>query len=256
MNSVHRLFSICLARLVCRHSTVAGIVALLLSAPAGIVAQDQGSEQRNRTSRKDLSREGVIDALERGTVALEAIDRLDAADMLRRITDEYVNQGKNRRTDSDRGDRERAIARKQLETIRLARKALLEADRPDAADILQRTIRAREVGLEGRRDEEAREIRRNAPELGAQIEILALASRLWREFGHEEKAATVGQLAEQMQARFHRDRDHQHVVKRRERDHDANNPNQRLSAQIRDIRRQLERLERQVEELRHHDDHH
>ena len=47
----------------------------------------------------------------------------------------------------------------QLETMRTALPALREAGREDTDELLQRAIRAREVGLEGRRDDEARQIR-------------------------------------------------------------------------------------------------
>ena len=49
-------------------------------------------------------------------------------------------------------------------------------------------------------------IRLNAPSLGEQIELLQLASGLWREFGHNERAVMVGELAEQLAAQGPRGR--------------------------------------------------
>ena len=80
----------------------------------------------------------------------------------------------------------------------MALPALKEANRADAVELLARAIRSREVMLEGRRDEEGRKIRERAPSRGNLAEVLMLASRLWREFGHAEKSAAVGNLAEQM----------------------------------------------------------
>ncbi len=85
--------------------------------------------------------------------------------------------------------------------------ALREGERRDAADLLEHAIHARELALGERRDDEAQHIRETAPNRGQQAEILGLASRLWGEFGHEERARAVGELAEQMRARVHRERD-------------------------------------------------
>ncbi len=95
----------------------------------------------------------------------------------------------------------------QLEILRMAMPALREGERTDAAELLEHAIHARELGLEGRRDDEAQRIRETAPNRGQLAEILGLASRLWREFGHEEQAQAVGELAEQMRTRLHRERD-------------------------------------------------
>ncbi len=85
--------------------------------------------------------------------------------------------------------------------------ALRDGERRDAAELLEHAIHARELGLEGRRDDEAQHIRESAPNRGQLSEILGLASRLWAEFGHEERAHAVGELAEQMRARLHRQQD-------------------------------------------------
>ena len=85
--------------------------------------------------------------------------------------------------------------------------ALREAGRKDAADLLEHAIHARELALGERRDDEAQHIRETAPNRGQLSEILGLASRLWADFGHEERAHAVGELAEQMRERLHRQRD-------------------------------------------------
>ena len=107
-------------------------------------------------------------------------------------------EGEERQARRERLKTEREVALHQLEVMRMAKSALKEAKRPDAAELLTRAIRSREVMLEGRRDEEAQHIRERAPSRGNLAEVLMLASRLWREFGHAEKGAAVGNLAEQM----------------------------------------------------------
>jgi len=68
----------------------------------------------------------------------------------------------------------------------------------DAAEVLQRAIRAREVTLEERRDEEAHMIRERAPSREQLAEILKMAAGVWREFNNEDKAAVVGRAAESL----------------------------------------------------------
>ena len=75
----------------------------------------------------------------------------------------------------------------------------------DAADQLKWAIRAREVTLEQRRDDEAHAIRERAPSLGQQVELLQFAAGLWDEFGHEEKARVIRETAERLWA--HRPRE-------------------------------------------------
>ena len=76
--------------------------------------------------------------------------------------------------------------------------ALKEAEREDAADLIRRAIRAHIVELQGRRGAEADTVRRRAPDLAQQVEILHLAARLWEEFGNPERAQAVRRLAERM----------------------------------------------------------
>lgn len=95
----------------------------------------------------------------------------------------------------DRPKTEREVALHQLEVMKMALPALREADRKEAVVLLERGIRVREVNLEGRRDEEANVLRQRAPNRQQLAEILAAASRLWREFGKADKAEAVGRLA-------------------------------------------------------------
>jgi hypothetical protein len=140
----------------------------------------------------------ILGGLEHGMVALERLERRDALDVVRKIADEVRAKIRAAEGEVPRVDREAAHS---IEVMRLALQALREGERHDAAELLERAIRARELTLEGRRDEEARRLRAVAPDVAQQAEILALAARLWNQFGHERKAAAVAELARQLQER-------------------------------------------------------
>jgi regulator of replication initiation timing len=102
------------------------------------------------------------------------------------------------RAKGERPMSEREVALHQLEVMWMALHALKEANRSDAAELLTLAIRSREMMLEGRRDEEAQRVRERAPNRGQLVEVLSMASKLWREFDNADKSVAVGQLAEQL----------------------------------------------------------
>jgi len=115
--------------------------------------------------------------------------------------------GRERGQTGDRPERarsERDVLGHELEVMTMALPALREADRADAAELLTLAIRAREMMLAGRRDEEAQAVRQRAPNRRQVAEILSMAAGLWREFDKPDKAAVVGELAEQMRGREQR----------------------------------------------------
>lgn len=177
-------------------------------------------EQRLNRGRQKQAEEaehlhGILEGLEHGMEALRKLGRHDALEILKRVAHDVRQELQSRsdrpqreRQRERRGDgNEREMAKHQLEILRMAMPALREGERGDAADLLEHAIHARELGLEGRRDEEAQQIRKSAPNRRQLAEILGLASRLWAEFGHKEKAQAVGKLAEQMSARIKRGQD-------------------------------------------------
>ncbi|UCF14345.1 MAG: hypothetical protein JSW59_13100 [Phycisphaerales bacterium] len=110
-------------------------------------------------------------------------------------------ESRDRRAREERPQSEREVAMHQLEVMEMGLHALRQANRADAAELLTLAIRACEMMLEGRRDEEVEAVRERAPTREQLAEILSMAARLWREFDQPDKAAVVGQLAEQMAAR-------------------------------------------------------
>ena len=207
--------------------------------------------------------EEVLDGLERGMVALEQLQRERELVMLRRVADEVrreirANRGeRTRRADND--DRRRREGRREtrgerrrpdgdignrIEVMRLAVPALLEANRRDAAELIERAIHAMEMDAQRRRDDEAAMIRRNAPSIGQQIELLQMASELWREFGHDERAVMVGELAEQLAARS---RDG--LRRGRRSDQERRGLREEDRRRIEEIQEQFERLRYAVQDL-------
>ena len=192
--------------------------------------------------------EEILDGLERGMVALEQLDRPRELDMLRRVaddvrremrnTDEPRSRGRERQrgpTDRQRRDGRNEPIANQIEILQLARHALMEADRRDAAHLLEQAIAAREMDLHQRRDREAATIRNRAPAVGAQIELLQMASELWREYGYPERAEMVGELARTL-ARRGSDR--------------RGGPRADDGRRLEEVQERLNRLERSLEEAR------
>ena len=219
----------------------------------------QDEHRRQREHQREL--EEILHGLEMGMHALERLDRRDALGGLRRIADEVrdeMRQDRDQDRDQERhrreGDRDRGSddhrgQREALATMSTAIPALREADRADLARMIEHAIRARELELEGRDDPESMEIRRSAPSLGNQAEILGLASRLWMDFGHESKAAALAQLARRMgaAARAERERAEPRATDRRpERDR----PRETDRRPDRDRPRETDRLPERDHEIR------
>ncbi len=174
----------------------------------------QLDRRRHARSKETEHLHNVLDGLERGMVALRALGRHEELEALERVAHDVRQelQGRRDRPQRERqrarhGENEREMAMHQLEIMRMAMPALREGERKDAADLLEHAIHARELALEGIRNEKAQQVRKSAPNRAQLAEILGLSSRLWREFGHKERAQAVGELAEQMRARVHRERD-------------------------------------------------
>ena len=165
---------------------------------AGRVEQQLERHQRAR-SKETEHLHNVLEGLEHGMAALRELGRHEELEALERVAHEVRRELEGRRDrpqrERERGHRsenEREVARHQIEIMRLAMSALREGERKDAAELLERAIHARELALEGRRDDEAGRIRESEPNRGQQAEILGLASRLWAHAGHEARARAAG----------------------------------------------------------------
>lgn len=160
--------------------------------------------------------EEIIKGLKAGAASLRALKRVEEAEKLERLAAELLQResGEKRRSGADR---EREAAKKQLEVMRIAKQALLDAEREDLAKMLQRVIRSQELNLEGRRDKEANQIRESAPGQGQRVELLLFAGKLLREAGKKEQASAVTNLGEQWLVRFRANQKRNGEGERRER---------------------------------------
>ena len=136
-----------------------------------------------------------------------------------------------------------AAARRELEILRLAMKAFLEEEKADAADRIEHAIHARELRLEGKRGEEAQKVFRTEPKRADLGELLLHASKIWAEFGHEQKAALTKELGKRYLA-------HAQRGAQREAHADREARIRQLKAQLQEITEVLHRLAREIEELR------
>jgi hypothetical protein len=208
-------------------------------------------EEARHIRERAPGREQIVEILVLAERIYREFGMEDRAAKLSRMTEELWPQRERSRERARRqapGPSEEAIH--AVEVMRMALKALKEAERHDSAELLHRAIRAREVRLEGRMDREAAQIREQSPTLGQQIELLAYAAELWQEFGHEEKAKVVGELAERMRASWRRGEDRRRDEPRRE---TRNQPQGRRDAampRIEQLEQRLAEIEQGLEEIK------
>ncbi len=215
-----------------------------------IRAREVHLEGRRDREARDIAqrgprREQCIELMNLAVDLYRQFGAQDRAERLRRaIAELWPQRVRQRGRERERrGERDRPDdTGNRIEIMRMALRALLEADRRDAADLLERAEHALKMDAQRRRDDESMTIRNNAPSVGQQIELLQLASRLWREFGHPDRADTVGELAEQLAAESRRGR--RPEQRRRERGDDE-------ARRMEEVQEQIQRLENAIEELRH-----
>ena len=145
--------------------------------------------------------EEILEGLQAGAASLRALGRGDEAARLGNLAENLQKQAAVG-AKSRRGWGEREVALKQIKVMRIAVRGLLDAGREDSAALMERAIRAQELALERRRDDEAIQIRESAPNLGQRVELLMFAARKLRDAGKQEQAGAVANLGEQWLKRF------------------------------------------------------
>ena len=166
------------------------------------LGREPGRWRRGRP--EDGRPEEILDGLRRGMAALHALGRHEEAEKLeavaRNFQREHAGRSQRRhRPGQGRGEnKERRVARRQLEIMRMAVEGLAETERRDGADLLQHAIHARKLALEGRRGEDAQHVRRTAPSRQQQAALLKRAAGALRELGRKEQAGAVAELAGSM----------------------------------------------------------
>ena len=126
-----------------------------------------------------MSRQDVLEALERGVVALRAIDRPDQAEQLLKTLREYANLVKDvpdrERKIRDGAQRdnpipkryrdmtEREIAERTIAVMKYGLEGLRDAGKEKPLDLLEHAVHARELRLKRAKGEEAAHIIETAP---------------------------------------------------------------------------------------------
>jgi hypothetical protein len=183
----------------CSRPRWSAVIALLVClAPArAVLAQDR---DRPEPAAHIEHLHEVLGMLEQGIAALGELDRHElrdrlhevAEDLRREIEHAHRDRERHQQDDEDRPERrsERQVVEHRLELLRLALKAMAEADRRDEVRMLELAIHAYELMKAGRGDE-ARQARRAAPPWEAEIELLGLAARLYERFEMPDRAEMI-----------------------------------------------------------------
>lgn len=141
---------------------------------------------------KDDPRMQALASMEKAIGALEKAGYEGMAKELRGMAERLRSEVKGAR--GQEGD----FWRRNLDTLRSAVKALAETGRHDAADVLERAIRGRELLLEGKPDMAERAMR-EGPDDAQLSELLLKAAGCWREFKQPEKALQCEELGRYLQ---------------------------------------------------------
>lgn len=221
-----------------------------LEAKVRALKEEPGARPLHREEAEEILR-----GLEQGIHSLERLGMGEKADWLREIADRLRRklEAPERGDRGEEPDRGREVVKHHVEILRLGMKALLEAEKEDAARRLEHAIHARELMLEGRRDPEAREIVESSPKPAALAELMRHAAERWAEFRHPGNAARCEELArrfEEMAREGGGPRPEGGEPRPEERREEALHRVEKLEAQVRELREALERVLRELRELR------
>ena len=89
---------------------------------------------------------------------------------------------------------ERQLVQHWIELMHMAHDVLREARRHEAAELIEHGVHALELALAGRKDDEAKRVRRTAPKRAAQAKALFLAAEILADQGHEKRARRLAEL--------------------------------------------------------------
>ncbi|MHC4340579.1 MAG: hypothetical protein ACYSX0_10250 [Planctomycetota bacterium] len=191
----------------------------------------------------------ILKGLEHGIVALKRLNRREEVKHLEGIADRVRRELRDERKERGHGERkgrersEREVGMHQLEVMQMALHAFREAEKRDLIEAMERVVHARKLGLEGRRDEEARRIYERSPGVEDQIELLMVAAELWADFGHEKKAKTIYALAKEMKG---------HVKRRKGKKEEGRAEHfEHAMHRVEQLEQRVKRLTNMVEELHH-----
>jgi hypothetical protein len=133
--------------------------------------------------------------------------------------------------------------RRNLDTLRSARNALLEAQRKDDADALGRAIHARELLVSGKADRAEQAMREGPGDLDI-AELLLASAGFWRTFGQPEKAVQCEELGRFLQQRAEKRRVERTMDFARGPQREGPPPEERMAR----LEERVERMERMLHE--------
>jgi len=221
--------------------------AILLASAPGVAQQAVVRSDRAAHAEEHIA--SLIERLEIGMSALEELGRRDALEIVQRIADELREEHAHRGEVPPEENDEIKTVRRRLKVMRTAVDAFLEADRHDAAGLVEHAMHARELSIEGRRDAEANRIREAAPNRAQLAEALGGAARLYREWNMPDRAEALVDLAEtyanQWRRRQQASRDGRVAEREREPQHESE---QEREPTLRD---DLDSLARRIEIIRY-----
>lgn len=187
----------------------------------------------------------ILHGLEQGIHALRKLKRHDEAERLMEVAAHVRRELEERHA----ARKEIEVAKWQMRVMRWGVEALVKAERRDGAELLERALHARRLTLEGRRDEEAMEIRRRAPGLEDQAELMRVAADWLAEWGQKEKAVQADKLAKQMTEKARHRREPRPERERLEHFERAMHEVERLHERVAQLERVIAELREEVRKL-------
>jgi len=176
------------------------------------------------------------------------------AKMCLTLAEQYREIGSRQKKNAGKregGNREREMAMRHMEILRVAMHGFREAEKKDAAHRIEQVLHIYELALAGKQDE-ARKAREKAPNSGQLAELLLFAGNIWKDFGHEKKAGQCFELGRFYQQRWHdqqsRKRHAEEKEKPRRTDRDARLAE--MEAQIERLNHAVRKLAKEIERLR------
>ena len=227
--------------------------------------KDRANQKKQKKRGGDLV--NTLEGLEQGIAALRRLGMKEEAAHLQEIAKGVRRRIEGGKKQKQRGMGERELVKNHIETLRIAMHGFQEAEKREWAEQIEHAIHARELGLEGRRDEKAIHIRKTAPSDGHLAELLHVAAKYYSEWGHPDRAERVAKLSEWFGHRWNdqkagkkkreragrRERDREHAERRQEerrhRERDRRGPDDRMQAAMERIERLEERMNKVLKML-------
>ncbi len=237
-----------------------------------LYAHIKGARKKTKKQRAKKHKRGgdlinTLEGLEQGIVALRKLGKKEEAAHLQEIAKGVRRRIEGGKKQKQRGMGERELVKNHIETLRIAMHGFQEAEKREWAEQIEHAIHARELGLEGRRDEEAIHIRKTAPSDGHLAELLHVAAKYYSEWGHPDRAERVAKLSAWFGHRWNdqkagkkkreragrRERDREQGERRQEerrhRERDRRGPDDRMQAAMERIERLEEGLNKVLKML-------